>query len=97
MADVTRPINESIVNQINEYFDLEGNLMGEAGDFLATTLAKKGLTKEARQVTQASGEHWIQSTMVLSILDGIAVRDKDYNYINKEGKIVATEKEARGD
>ena len=94
MADVTRPINESLVNQINEYFDLEGNLMGEAGDFLATTLAKKGLTKEARQVTQASGEHWIQSTMVLSILDGIAVRDKDYNYINKEGKIVATEKEA---
>jgi len=94
MADVTRPINESLVNQINEYFDLEGNLMGEAGDFLASTLAKKGLTKEAGQVAQSSGEHWIQSTIVLSVLDGIEVRDKNYNYINKEGKIVATEKEA---
>jgi hypothetical protein len=94
MADVTRPINKSLVNQINEYFDLEGNLMGEKADFLSTTLVRKGLTKESMQVFQTSGEHWIQSVIILSVLDGIKVRDKNQNYIDKKGNIVATEKEA---
>lgn len=94
MKDNLNPIKYGFVNQVNELFDVQGLFNLSDADFLKSDLAKKGLSTEALQIFQNTGEHWIQSVTTMAVLGGIKVMNESGNFINKEGKEVATEKEA---
>lgn len=94
LKDNTRPIADSFVSQLNEYFHVEGLLNLSDANFLQSDLMKAGLSTKALQVFQSTGEHWIQSVVTMSVLQGVKVMDKNNNFIDKDGNVVATKKEA---
>lgn len=94
LNDITDPINTSFVNQVNEIFNVRGHFNLSQSNFLKSDLIKKGLSRESLQVFQESGEHWVQSVVTMSVLEGIKVLNSNGDFINKEGKVVKTEKEA---
>lgn len=94
MKDSINPIKHGFVNQVNELFDVQGLFNLSEADFLKSDLAKKGLSTESLQIFQNTGEHWIQSVTTMAVLAGVKVMNESGNFINKEGKEVATEKEA---
>jgi len=94
IKDIRNPINTSFVNQVNEIFNIRGLFNLSDANFLKSDLIKAGLNTESLQVFQDSGEHWIQSTISMAVLDGIKVMDANNNYINKIGKIVSDKNKA---
>tara|TARA_R110000772_G_scaffold54130_1_gene123511 strand:+ start:33445 stop:37767 length:4323 start_codon:yes stop_codon:yes gene_type:complete len=94
LKDITAPINMSFVNQVNEMFNIRGLFNLSNASFLKSDLMKAGLDLQSLQVFQDSGEHWIQSVIAMSTLDGVKVMDANNNLLNKAGKIVKTEKAA---
>lgn len=94
IADVVNPVQNSFTNQLLDLFDTKGTLLLNDGNFFQSNLIKKGLSLRSLQVFQDTGEHYITSVTVMSVLDNVKVMDKHRNYINKEGKIVNTKKEA---
>jgi hypothetical protein len=94
LLDNNKPIKESFVNQLLEIFDVKGLINLSDADFLKNTLIRNGLSRDALQVFQNSGEHWVQSVIAMSVLEGIKVMNAKNEYINKEGKVVKSKKEA---
>lgn len=94
LRDVTNPINESFTNQLNELFNSRGLFNLSDANFLQSDLVKKGLDAESLQVFQQSGEHWVQSIITMSVLDGVKVMNANGKFINKEGKVTTEEKAA---
>ncbi len=88
LKDLTNGVNTSFTNQMLSYFNVKGDFNFSKTNFLRSTLIKYGFNTESLQVFQNSGEHWIQSTIAMSVLDGVKVLDKDGKFLNKEGKIV---------
>lgn len=92
--DNVRGIQDSFVNKTLELFDVRGMFdLSEAG-FLKSSLIKAGLNSDALRIFQTTGEHWVQSVISMSVLDGVKVMDANSNFIDKEGKVVNSEKEA---
>ncbi|HPF83771.1 MAG TPA: hypothetical protein PLV83_06390, partial [Bacilli bacterium] len=94
VGDLTRPVNHSFVNQLMEYFDTRGNLRLNNTNFIQTDLLKKGMDLHALQVFHQSGEHWVQSIVIMSVLDSIKVLNSDNKFINKKGEVVDSENKA---
>lgn len=94
IKDVTNPINKSFVNQINELFDADGLFFLSEANFLKSDIIKQGVSWESLQVFQNSGEHYIKSVIVMSVLDGVKVMDENHNLLDENGKIVDNEKDA---
>lgn len=89
LADVTNGIKTSFTNQILEMFNVKGEFLFSEANFLKSDLLKMGLNTESLQVFQNSGEHWLQSVITMSVLDGIKVLNSNNKFINKNGKEVA--------
>jgi hypothetical protein len=89
LKDVTSPINMSYTNQVAELFNTWGHFNLSNANFLKSDLVKKGLSTEALQVFQESGEHWLQSVTTMSVLDGIKVMNNKGKFIDKNGKVVS--------
>jgi hypothetical protein len=94
MQDLVRPYARSFPNQLQEYFNTKGLFELAGSDFLRTDMTKVGLHLDSLRVFQESGEHYIQSVTVMGVLGTIKVMDENHNFINKEGNIVESEKEA---
>lgn len=88
LKDLTNGIQTSLTNQINSYFDVRGDFGFTNSNFLRSSMLKYGFNTEALQVFQNSGEHWIQSTITMAVLDGLKVYNEKGEYLNKEGKVV---------
>jgi hypothetical protein len=94
ISDNTNAINTSFVNQLLEEFNTKGLINLSEANFLQSDLIKKGLSRESLQLAQSSGEHWLQSVITMSILDGIKVMNADLNFIDKDGNVVSEDKAA---
>lgn len=94
LADTTNPISTSFTNQVMEMFNVHGDINFSESNFIKSDLLKKGLNRESLQIFQQSGEHWIQSTITMSVLDGIKVLNKDGKFIDKKGNEVSEVKAA---
>lgn len=94
VTDNTKPINKSYVNKINEFFNVWGRINFSNSDFLRSDMLKKGFSRQSLQVFQDSGEHWIQSVITMSVLDGVKVLNKDGKFIDKNGNVVEKKKAA---
>ena len=94
LKDVTRGINTSFVNQVAELFNIGGLFNLSDSNFLQASLIKKGLSQSSLQVFQNSGEHWIQNTLTMALLDNVKVMNKEHRYIDKNGKVVTDTKKA---
>jgi len=94
LSDIKNPVKKSYVNQVNELFNIRGLFNLSKGNFLKSDILKAGLDPSSLQVFQDSGEHWIQSIISMSVLDGIKVMDANNNFIDKEGNVVKSKKEA---
>ena len=92
LKDVKAPINRSYVNQINEIFNVRGLFNLSDASFIKDDLIKSGLTTQAFQVFQNSGEHWIQSITSMATLDGVKVMNEKSQFIDVNGKVVKTRK-----
>jgi hypothetical protein len=90
LKDNLKGINTGYVNQLSEIFNTRGLYALSDSNFLQANLAKKGLDLKSLQVFQDSGEHWIQSVLMMSLLDNVKVLNKNGDFINKEGKVVKT-------
>lgn len=86
ISDTYSPINNSFVNKLNEYFNTAGTRNFTNSSFVKSDMVKAGLNRQSLQVFQDSGEHWIQSVISMSVLDGIQALDKDSNPIKNKGK-----------
>jgi len=94
LKDVVNSVSMSFSNQIMEMYNVRGLFNLSKADFLKTDLVKKGLSTEALQVFQESGEHWIQAVTTMAVLDGIKVLNADGKFIDKNGKVVKDDKSA---
>jgi len=94
LKDVTAPINSSIPNQITEMFNARGIFNLSNANFLTSTFLKKGLTRQSLQVFQESGEHWLQSVIIMGTLEKIKVLNGKNQYIDANGKVVDNKKNA---
>jgi hypothetical protein len=94
LKDTKNPINTSFLNQMAEMFDIEGNFNFSEADFLKSTYAKSHLNSSMLQVMQNSGEHWLQSMITMSVLDGIKVKNKAHRFIDAKGNEVSEKKAA---
>jgi 3-methyladenine DNA glycosylase AlkC len=88
LRDITSPIDRSLPNQISEMFNVQGYFNLSESNFLKSSAIKKGLSTESLQIFQNSGEHWIQSVITMSVLDGVKVMNENHDFIDKEGNIV---------
>lgn len=95
MKDISSPIKESFTNQVTDMFDTWGSISTSVKQgFIKNGLLKSNVNLQSLQFMQQSGEHWLQSTLTMAVLDNIKVFDKDNSYIDKKGNKVKTEKEA---
>ena len=94
LNDNLNPVDKSFVNQLNEFWQVRGYLMGEKQDYLKNTLLKHGMSREALQIAQSTGEHWIQSTIAMATLDGVKVMNSKGDFIDKDGKVTIESKAA---
>ena len=94
LTDNTKPIKDSFINQMNELFDVRGLLNLSDASFLEADLVKLGISANALQVFQSTGEHWIQSVTTMAVLEGIKVMDAKSNFIDKDGNIVESKEKA---
>lgn len=94
MRDVTRGINRSYINQLSEMFNIRGLRHLSESNFLQASLLRKGADLKSFQVFQDSGEHWIQSVLMMSVLDNIKVMNENSEFIDKDGKVVKKIKDA---
>jgi len=88
ISDISNPINISYVNQLNELFNIRGIFNLSNASFLQSDMFKAGLDSKTLQVFQETGEHWMQSVITMSILDGVKVMNENGKFINKDGKVV---------
>lgn len=94
VADQTNSINISFTNQVLEMFNIKGDRSLSQANFLRSDMLKKGLNAESLQIIQSTGEHWLNSIITFSVLDGVKVMDENHNYLTKEGKITTNLSEA---
>jgi hypothetical protein len=95
IKDLSNPVKLSYTNQLIEMFDTFGTISVSAQQaFLKNTAAKANLDANSLQFLQASGEHWLQSVLTMSILDGAKVMDINSNFLDKEGKVTTEENAA---
>jgi hypothetical protein len=88
ISDISNPINTSFVNQLNELFNVRGIFNLSNANFLQSDMIKAGLDSKSLQVFQESGEHWMQSVITMSVLDGVKVMNENGKFINIDGKVV---------
>lgn len=94
LKDNINPVERSFVNKLHEMFNTKGLLNYSESNFLASDLIKKGFSRAALASFQSSGEHWIQSVILMSVLDGQKAMNINHDYIDKKGKVVSKEKAA---
>lgn len=94
ISDVTNGLHTSFTNQVLEMFNVKGEFLFSNSNFLKSNIVKKGINLETTQMFQTSGEHWIQSIITFSVLDGIKVMNHNHKFIDKSGNVVENEKDA---
>ena len=75
-------------------FNVKGEFLFSNSNFLKSNIVKKGINLETTQMFQTSGEHWIQSIITFSVLDGVKVMNHNHKFIDKLGNVVENEKDA---
>ena len=94
LKDVGSPVKTNIVNQIMTRLDVQSerdvlnNKFERSNKF--TQMLDPGMTLGGYSM----GEHEIHGVLALAILDSTKVLDAKGNYLDKDGKIVKTKKEA---
>ncbi len=95
VKDIKSPVKRSFTNQLTEMFDTFGTVsVGQKQAFIKNTMIKAIGNFGSGQFMQDSGEHWMQSVLTMGVLDSVKVMNSDHNFIDKNGKVVKTEKEA---
>ena len=89
LGDITKPIKTSFTNQVNEMFDTFGTTSVTVEQaFIKNTLAKATLDTASLSFIQENGEHWMQSVLTQSILEGIKVMDKNNEFLEDRKSVV---------
>lgn len=95
LKDINSPIKTSFVNQVNDMFDTWGTVSVSAKQaFIKNGALKANLNGHSLQFMQESGEHWMQSTLTMAVLDGIKVMDANSKFLDKDGNITSEDKAA---
>lgn len=94
MKDKVEALNTSKTNQLLESFNIFGHRDFSKSNFLNSSLIKKGFFGNTGQILQDGGEHWIQSIITMSVLDGIKVMNNKGEFINEDGKVVKSDEAA---
>lgn len=93
--DLSNPVKTSFVNQLTDLYDTYGLVSVSAKQaFIKNNLAKATLNFGSLQFMQESGEHWLQSTLTMAILEEIKVMNADGEFIDKKGNVVEKDKAA---
>ncbi len=94
MRDLGSPIKKSFTNQMNIMFDSFGTISIGNQAFVKNNLAKTFINPHQLQFMHEGGEHWMQSTLTMAVLDSVKVMDENNNFINKEGIVVDSKDKA---
>jgi hypothetical protein len=94
LADLANPVKKSFTNQVLKMFDIMGGFDPETQDFIKDNVAKKLLSKESLNGLNEMGEHAMNSILTMATLNELKVMNADYKFIDKNGKVVANEKDA---
>ena len=95
MKDTYSPVKTSFTNQIMEMFDTEGNRgMSHEHRFVKSNAMRAKMNMGTLMTMQTAGEHLVQGTFTMALLDGIKVMNAESKWINKDGEVVNSMKEA---
>jgi len=94
MRDLGSPIKKSFTNQVNIMFDSFGTISIGNQAFIKNNLAKTIADPHQLQFMHEGGEHWMQSTLTMAVLDSVKVMNENNDFINKEGNIVDSKEKA---
>lgn len=94
IADMGRPVKRGLVNQLMNMFDA-----GDGSLLLKNQFERQNaITRLARPEVSFSlysmGEHEINGTVMLAVLEGTKVTNKEGKYITKKGKVTSKRSEA---
>jgi hypothetical protein len=94
LKDVSNPIPRSFTNQTMLMFDTFGYRDIGGNAFIRKGVGKALINTDRGQIMHTSGEHWVQSTLTMAVLNNIKVMNENSQFINKQGEVVEEKKAA---
>lgn len=94
LGDIGSPVKRNYVNQLLKYFDVQSELGHLDSRFERTSTRSALLEPGSALGLQSMGEHEIHSTLMLAMLNGIKMTNRQGEYLNQKGEVVKTKSEA---
>ena len=94
MGDFGSTVQTSRTNMFLNFWNVFGSREYANGSFGETTRLQTLMKKDSLRPIAKAGEHMMQAKAMYAMMHNTKVFDKDNNYIDKNGNIVATRKEA---
>lgn len=94
ITDVGSNVETSKTNLLMNYFNVMGSATALNNKFSDTNKVKSLMSLHSLRVLDHGGEHMMQGQTMYAVLNSIKALNKKGEFINTEGKVVATEKEA---
>jgi len=95
IKDYGKPYDKSLITMIIEEFDpLQGTFQDAFGKNVSGSKVKKMFQSNSLFFLLNAGEHQMQISTLLAMLHAYKVKDKNGNWIDKDGFVVKTEQEA---
>ena len=94
VGDIGANSPNSKTRLLHDMLSIQGEFKGLANRFARDSRWKAMMTKSNQYAFNHMGEFYIQATAMYSLLGNIKVKNKNGQYINKEGKPVSTKAEA---
>jgi hypothetical protein len=90
VKDTTNYIKSSKTNQLNEKFlDTSMNFSFYNNNVYNNKKFRREIGQSWANGMNEGAEHWIQSTLMYAVLGNIKIKNKNGEYINKEGNVVS--------
>lgn len=86
LSDIKQPIKKSFSNQLNQEFDTFGLATVSEQSFIRSSYLKSFADPSSLQFMHQIGEHQMQSTLTMAVLNSVKVLDKDGNQIKNDNK-----------
>lgn len=94
IKDLGNPNKEARANQLMEVFDTWGGFSVEQQSYLYNNFYKKLFSRQNMNGLNEVGEHAMTSVIMYAVMKGVKVMDSNNRFIDKEGNVVKSEKEA---
>jgi hypothetical protein len=94
MGDIGKIVPSSKTQLLSEIFESTQDFSAVAKKFSGATKGSQLADTSTLHFVTSMAEHYIQNTLMYSFLRGVKIKNRNGEYLNKEGKVVASREEA---